>query len=409
MTSIRASRSRIVDLAIISGCTALAAWAILPGGLARQAIVDRRPAAAIRAAPFADGVVGLRAEQALARGDTEEAARLADAALARSPLDTIGTRVAAQVAERRGDAERARRLMEVGGRLGWRDLPTQKWIFAHALANGDAPTAMMHADALLRQAVDRGPVLRALGQALEVPAMRDAIASTLATAPPWRPAFFAESRGIAPTLWLTLADVAEALEGTAHPLTAREAGAAVASPVARTQDVAGWVLLHKLASARATVREPLLRDGGFDRAADPARRATNDFEWAFPVATGGQGAIDAVAGSSGPALRLDDAGDDRPIALQILVLPPGAYRLGWSMRAEALSGSVRMTVTCRTASLPAFASAAVDAPQGWATRRIDFTVPARCPSQMLSLQPTGGGKSIWIDSVQLTRRDRHVE
>jgi hypothetical protein len=78
--------------------------------------------------------------------------------------------------------------------------------------------------------------------------------------------------------------------------------------------------------------------------------------------------------------------EDGTLASQLLVLPPGTYRLtmnvaGDRSRLRALSWSVR----CDRAA-KAFASAGLDqAAAGWS-----FTVPAGCPAQWLELSGTSG-------------------
>jgi hypothetical protein len=98
--------------------------------------------------------------------------------------------------------------------------------------------------------------------------------------------------------------------------------------------------------------------------------------------------------------------EDGPLASQLLLLGPGAYRLTMPVAGDiGHAGSLVWTLTCANSNAPIsrFALDAGAAARGW-----DFSVPAGCPAQMLTLSGVSSDMpqqmDVTIAQLQLERQ-----
>ncbi len=295
----------------------------------------------------ADAVAAL-ARKRLVGHDRDGALRLAGRALQLAPLNASALTTYGFALDQLGRQPQADAAMFVAGRLGWRDLVTQIWLLRRMLLAGDVEAALNHADALMRrQDVVPAPVLAALAAAARDPRTTDALVRHLAQNPAWRTPFIVYLSAFAQP---PATDVAHAL------LTRLARG-----PTPPTDDELA-VFLRNLVGARrfgdaaqawrelthGAGQTGYVYDGDFERA--PGQ---TPFDWALGNGVGWTAMIaPAPAGGHGQGLWVQyDGVSPTQSVRQLLVLPPGAYRLSGQTYGEgdadprALSWSVDCATT----------------------------------------------------------------
>jgi len=331
----------------------------------------------------------------LALGDAQGAGTLAARAVSRAPLDVAAIRIAGLAAEASGDSDRGETIMRQAMMIGWRDAPTQYWVFKTAVTRSDWKTAAIRADALARADWHRDKFLAALWALAAEPAAARAVAVQLATQPNWRGAFFHDSGISTNRSDAGFALIAAILAKTDAPLNDDERGdyiqgLASAGHYARGRAV--W--LSALPSAKQPANA-LIGDPDFSALAvrgptDP----TSDFDWKL-LTTGG-----SQIGKQGNrnVLTLAAPGDSRTRVLaQTTALPPGSYRIAAAVSSDVPSNALTWRITCLPGRTTLIRQEPIAAPQ-------TFTVPAEgCAGQSIGIfsGPVPGKAS--ISDIQLVR------
>jgi hypothetical protein len=229
---------------------------------------------------------------------------------------------------------------------------------------------------------------------------RPGLARILAGEPKWRPQFLeiAEDK-VSPEA--AAAFLAELRRLKPAERTLPEASLLVASLVRAGRYAEAYRTWLGLVPPGARNEGVPVFDGDFHGLPAPA-----PFNWTF--AGDEKGRAEPAAGGGGEAPHLAASyfgGSETILAEQVLVLPPGPYRL--SVRAKAdrkeLSGQMFWRLTCLPAKneigrlpLPRFADR-------YSAYRTGFTVPAECAAQSLALvaQPGDLTQPINVDLAQL--------
>jgi hypothetical protein len=363
----------------------------LGGQFIRQGVSDNllndQPELAMLWMGDSSDAVAQLARYRLRTRDPSGAARLAKKALQLAPLNAPALTTFALAMDAQRQPIVASRAMTLAGQRGWRDLVTQIWLFRRDLLAADFKDAFDHADALLRRVpAPPAPVLRLLALAARDPNAVGPLADRLAANPGWRPFFF---------VYLGAYEKPPATEVTGRLLTRLQAGPAASRP---TDEEVGFYLAALAAQGKYQEAEAAWRqltpgsragyvhDGDFER---PAR--TTPLDWWLNSGVGWTASIaDSPDRSHGRALRIDYDGVSKPIPLrQLVVLPPGAYRLTGRMLDAGDGGSAGFAwrVICVGAPDPL---AKAPSPAGgagqWRTFSADFVVPTSgCPAQLLDL------------------------
>lgn len=305
----------------------------------------------------------------------------------RRPLSALPYYIAAATTAP-GDVNRARRLNTLALRRDPRLRPAWAWQVAdRAQANDLGPAAA----ALIRLAVlspDAGSIWPAIAQISVSPAARKEIKGEIARGAAWRDTYLT-------ALSDSNVDRAIAFEmlesaGKRRPVTNKPLPPGTPDDrraflrqliVQRDYDRAylAWVQWLPLASQTAVGR---VFDSGFKGAA-----ALPPFAWELSDGVGGATAIDPAVG-----LSLDYSGDDGAVlAKQMILLPPGRFRLVTQARFDPISNEngiapLVWSVSCATDNKPLNDLAI---PLDGSPRRVagvPFDVSATCPAQILSLK-----------------------
>lgn len=317
------------------------------------------------------------------KADHDRAAKAAaGAALVAAPLDAQAVRVLALEAEGDGDTARTQALMRLADQRSRRDAITQMWLFADDLPRRDFANASRHADAALRLDWRLSYLLfPAMISAVADPAAAEPFARRLASRPDWRGPFLGvlAQRGPDPAVATRLFAV---LATTAAPPTDAESSALIERLVA-AGDIAGarasWLrLLPPGAHAPAV--------GVYDGDFAPAPGAA-PFNWSFPVDDGAV-AQEGPAGDDQPALYVRSPSEATHIlASQLLLLPPGRWRLTGQVRVEPgqMGDLFAWRISCAKDAADLGEARVAAAAAGWRTFSGDFEIPAGCSAQWLRL------------------------
>ncbi|MCJ8158851.1 lipopolysaccharide assembly protein LapB [Sphingomonas sp. LaA6.9] len=344
-------------------------------------ILTGSPERAHALAPY-DGRITARLSQTFVTAsstaaDFAEATRLAHLALRQDPTAVRAVITLGLNAQVRGDVAGARRLYAYADTLSRRESQTQLWAIEDAVARNDIPGALRQYDIALRTSRTAPDLLfPVLAAAVDDPAIRAALAQTLASDPVWGPSL---------TLYISAHSDPAAAVNLFRSLP-RAGGKVTDEPRARLINrlisngsfAEAWNYYSDIAS-KADRR--MSRDPRFE--ADLA--IPTPFDWVLvdsdgissliqPGERGGVFDFSAPASVGGPALQ------------QMQMLPPGDYRLeGHSDGIDQPEGSrPYWMLSCHDGRelgrvvMPN----SVQAKGAFSGR---FTVPAGCLAQMLTL------------------------
>jgi tetratricopeptide (TPR) repeat protein len=394
----------------LAAAVGLLGWGILVSALADQRSADQ-PEAALRIRPDDSQALASLADRRMASGDIATAQSLARRAIVADPMELTAFRTLAQAAAAEGRAPKADELMTIAGRRAKRDRPAQLWLLQRRAAQGRFDDAVAHADGLLRAwpIEMRGPVTRLLSAMAVDPDAGKAIAADLATDPPWRTRFLIDlSRGTSDLA--APFTVFSALQDSKQPPRDLELQAYIDRLVREGLFQAAYVTWVQLLPPKGMNGLGDLYDGGFDGLPGPP-----PFNWQIPRIKGGSIRLDpGPGGSGGGALHLSFGGGPAPVVLtrQLLVLPPGRYRLLGQARADRLDSALGLiwTVRCAEGSRQAAGQTGrVLETAGWAPIAAEFEVrPGACSAQWLTLEQAAGRPiatrgEVWFDDLQILR------
>ena len=406
-SSFRLSRPAIVRLVPIGLAAAGLIWLCVAVGVANLAGAAQ-PRVALRYAPFDARANAKLAELELVdvargRGTLAEANGIARAAVARDPTVVSAWRSLAMIMQLRRDQAGATRLFRFAERLSRRDLPTQLWLIEERVTANDIPGALAHYDIALRTSPASGQMLLPiLASATSEDGVIEPLSRLLLTDPIWRNDFFSQfSRGVPDPD--NLVSLVERI-ARRQPLTQPETlGPVVHRMVEDGQYEAAWRIARLL--RRPARSDALLRNGAFE----PVEYLT-PFDWQLQseLDIGAETLLVEGAGP-GPVLVAHAAAGNRgSVARQLLILPPGSYRI--SASAGPLPGSVPAkvywNVSCARDPSALLTHAEPRNAGDPAALRADFRVPSRgCAAQWLVLgvqsEADTDGVAAWVDSVSL--------
>jgi hypothetical protein len=358
-------------------------------------------------AEFLASAAELAADQAKDARGHAEAARLARQALAAGPLENRALLVLALDADRRENEGEAGRLMGVLGARTNRNTQVQLWLAQRALLAQDYSAGFTHLDAALRRAPGLGRALYpVLAVALEDPLAVRPMAQRLRAGPEWREKFIAyltRREDAAPQAQALLA----ALRGEPGGATDAEVEGLMATllmsgDLARARNV--WKSFLPQSAAGA---EDAPYDGAFRGLPGAA-----PFNWRLET-DDGVTAERTQALDGRPALHVQYSVARRHIlAEQLLLLPPGAYRLTGESMSETGEAPARLSwrMSCAEQAGGDFVETPLSGESGgWRAFSADFDVPAQgCAAQSLRLvnaaQDSFAGADAWISNLRITPR-----
>lgn len=344
--------------------------------------------------------------QPAAERDYAKAERLAKSALERQPLQSGAASLLAVIAEQRGDKPSAARLMRAAANLSRRDNIADYWLFDHEIKAGAFDQAALHADALLRRdflSVESYIYPRLLA-GFSNPAFGKAVAQRLAKRPEWRPRFLSFANAKLPNPGAPFI-IFSAMQAAGSRPTAEELEPYYRRLIAAGQYEEAYLSWVLFLPQETVSRLENVYDGDFEGWVE-----TPPFGWNFDAGVRGSIESSEPYGRAGMALRVEYDGLTLPkMPSQILILPPGRYRLtGLVMTTSAESaGRMAWAVNCAAGQALLPVVPVPDTKGSWARFSQDLSVPEGCKGQTLTLTPLPGGQraniEIWFDQLSIDR------
>lgn len=380
--------------AAIAGCL-LFAMAALGNGIDRQAFI--KPAVAARVpALFASQSLLVRGQNNIVAGQHEAALADGTAAVLSAPVDPISPALLGSARLGLNDPIGAQQAFLVAGRMGWRVPLTQIYWMQRAIGLRNWPVAGMRADALLRQQpwmLANAPLLAPLEGS---PQGREAIANRLASVPPWLYPFASEVDRI---------PIDTVGERMAVLLSLSSRGLRVgcdriAMPVNRLVQAARFADAQSLWRGHCEAASPgLLADP--DLANLRLDGARSLFEWDLVGSSEVGLAIVPGRNAGSQVVQAHNGGNfPRPLLRQMLLLPPGAYRLAWQAQTAAgkPSGQIVASLGCKGDGDPAL-PVMISSQGGQAA---EFRVQPECAAHWLTFTILPGSEDVRLGSFGLT-------
>ena len=397
-------------LALI-GLTALVAWKALAFALG-----DLLPDAGADTTVTLDpgnsvAVLALSRHAASAEAEAEAPARALHAVrsvLATRPADGRLFRVLAQLDS--SDVSIAMRRWQAAIQLRPADVEARVWLADEAVSRQDYVTAMRHSDAVLRVSPQHAERLFPIfSQWLEAGTGVQALGDTLQHRPPWRRSFidYVARTGDEKSLY-PFAQVLQTLRGGPAPADQEEARPIVNRLVVNGDFELAYLLWRTVVPPVAGPAS-MLYNGSF---ALPATGAA--FDWTLRSTIGAAVSVEADGPDHPDALCLRfQGGRVAEIGVgQILLLPPGTYRIAGQVRQEDMQSprGLEWRLDCLGETPHAVGSAILpNGTQDWGGFAFDVTVPAQdCRAQRLQLatraripaeQDVDG--SAWFDNLSI--------
>jgi len=283
------------------------------------------------------------------------------------------------------DAPRAGRMFAIAARLSRRQAPAEIWRFISQAQAGDYPQAWRALDVILRvnsQAVD--PLAPMIADVLARPGALPPFSAMLSGDPPWREGLVTQLARQPANRELVVAALS-ALRRTRHPATDAETAGLLRGETDSGQYVQAFNDWRALSPSAREASRIALNNGRFR-----VRSGRSAFDWT--IAADAAGLVSVGDGPGGVALRAVpvDRNSGSALVSELLVLPPGAYRLAGKVRipgASTVKGDgFEWSVHCAESRQVIADTGAARAGDLWTSFAETFTVPAEgCQGQWLDL------------------------
>ncbi len=369
-------------------------------GLALGNGLDRASARQPALARYVPGFLAAEAHRsqaaaALLAGDKPLAMAAAARAVQADPIDPRSTALLGATQLAADQRVKADKSFRVAARFGWRDPLTQLYFMNIALAAGQPRLAVLRLDAVLRQAPDFPVRDMLLAQFEASPQGRAALAERLALRPAWTKAYLQHTASLdLPTL-RNRADVVGSLSALPWGCDT------VAALVAQLVNVGGPIEARRLWQSHCPSVAPGITDPHF--AALPQTRLPVPFEWNL-IGSGDVSAMPAaysMASATGLLVRVSGP-VPRPVAWQMLALPPGSYRLSWTAqdRNAKPAGGAQISLSCQKDGRNPVAMTELSGGKGQFQATV--SIDSACVAPFLTLWLAPGNEEVRFDDLALT-------
>ena len=390
----RGPRPRLITAGLLAlGCAILAALILTN----RASIVTRGPGLADARLNAIWSVVR---NEAATTADLEEANRKTLNILRREPLNSIAVSLAANIRFRQGRAAEGEALMMAAQRVNHRENMADLWLFDHLLARKDYAGAFRAADALLRREREfTQQLFPVLTSSLNDPNAVPELAKRLAKSPGWRPVF-TEAIGRSTTDPQAVFSLLAAIKSAGGDVTHDEMSNVVTRLISARRFEEAYLDWLILMPDEATSKVAYVYDGAFESLPD-----ARPFGWNLNSAGGAY--IEPAQGRTDEALHVLYSGAaDRDFATQLVIIPPGHYRLTGEILTSnrTTSGQLAWQLLCADQARSQLMSApATESTGQWRAFSVAFTVPGGCPAQSLVLKRATTNRApeidVWYDKL----------
>ena len=353
----------------------------------------------------------------LGQSERAEARSRAEAVLLADPLNARALRILGLLTAVDGDQAKASKFMQAAVKRSLEESMALYWMLQENSKNKDYQKALFYADAFIRTrpqfAEYIAPVIAAMAESGEAQAQAT-LKAALAQDPPWREEVLAalpkHARDARTPLNLLLS-----LKTSPAPPTKPELRSYLEFLINRKLfDLAYYTWLQFLPTDELGTLT-FLTNGSFEK-----HPSGLPFDWTFP--RGGSGVTVDIAARSDAAdqhalvLQFGPGRADFPGVSQLILLPPGAYRLKGKMKGE-FSGprGLRWRLLCANDQRSEIAAGPmfIGLDPRWTDFKLSFVVPDMdCHAQYLSLELAARSASeqlvsgqVWYDELQIVREE----
>ncbi|HTU12685.1 MAG TPA: O-antigen ligase family protein [Allosphingosinicella sp.] len=331
------------------------------------------------------------------RATIATATAYAQAALQREPVNAVAARTLAFLAASQRDEARSIRLMHYAETLSRRDIPTQLWMIETSVRRNDIIGALTHYDRALRTSESaRDLLFPILIQAAASEGVTPRLAQLVAARPGWWQPFLvrlaAEGESAA-----AIEAIVAALRLDPAVAAERSLLAAAIYRIVELGDYQRGLALYRRSGGAGNA---LVRNGDFE-----AENRFTPFDWVLSDSSGTGGIMQADLTGNGRALLMlaEPGSSGGTVARQLLILPPGAYRI------DAVAGRVpgdeshrpRLTLACIRTNATLLDQRLPSGGPGGQAFGHNFTVGGACPAQWLIVSVPGptDENGPWLDRV----------
>jgi hypothetical protein len=305
---------------------------------------------------------------------------MATLVLSRMPLDPDAQTYLALVAAAKGDAPRARGLMELALRSDGRSLRPRLWLIDRALRHRDYPAAVALLDRLITVIPSRrAQTVGAMASIVRDPASHPAITKMLATNPSWRENFLyaVNQQGMPPDAIYRLTE-----QNSAKASALVEQGALLQSLLKNHEYERAYLAWINFLPESSLKQVGAIYDTEFANLAGPA-----PFNWQLLNSPDGSAEFRAPKGLTASYLGAAPA----PLAQQTILLSPGRYRLSVVASGRDEYSQLAWVITCARGGDPVVATRLLKLSDGRQKYSSIFQIPASgCEAQQLALTGTPG-------------------
>jgi hypothetical protein len=297
-----------------------------------------------------------------------------------APYESRGYQLLALAADAEGNTEAARRAMRVAADLSWRNEATSLWMINDGVVTGDFAMAFDHADAMLRRELEQRRELNLAIAMLagESDAARDDLADHLSREPPWRGGFFYDAVNT-PEVASVVLPLMLAVKERGGNITTAELEYLLQRQVAVGAFDQAYLSSVLLAPSSSSTATGFVTDDEFDGAS-----VARPFNWTLGDQQGA-----TVAMESGALNVRYDGLLEILIARQLTSLTSGQYRLKFAARGSGEVDRLTWRVDCADRAQRLTAIALQEPSADWRSVDMNFSVPANCGAQWLSLVAEG--------------------
>jgi len=316
-------------------------------------------------------------------------APMATLVLSRRPLDPDAQAYLALVAEAKGDAPRARGLMELALRSDGRSLRPRLWLIDRALRHRDYPTAVALLDRLIWVIpLRRATTVGAMAALVRDPASHPALAKMLATNPGWREDFLyaVNEQGMSPDVIFRLT-----AQNSAKASALFEQSALLQSLLKNHEYERAYLAWVNFLPESSLKQVGAIYDTEFANLAGPA-----PFNWQLLNSPDGSAEFLAPKGLTASYLGAAPA----TLAQQTILLSPGRYKLSAVASGKDEYNQLAWTVTCARGGEPVVTTRLIKLSETRQKYSSTFEIPASgCEAQQLALTGTPGEFPRTADAV----------
>lgn len=307
--------------------------------------------------------------------------------LQENPLNTYVMTELAILLGANGDSERAEKVAILAAGMAKRNIGAQLMALDATVKKGDVAAILTSIDGLVRSSPELSPSLfDQLYTLAQSPEAKQPLVDLLATAPPWREAFFARAResGVQTTVAYNLLT---ALRGTGTPPTDIELRILIERLLKEKDYAAGFYIWLNMLTEPELKRTGNVFDPGFEM-----QSRNLYFDWtANRSRTVEVKFVPRSTGSPDKVLRVDYVGSREKTwpVVQYLMLSSGEYVLSGDMKAENLksdSGVIWQLQCIEGGGGVLGQSPALNGNTEWSRFDVRLVVPQGCATQLLSLR-----------------------